>query len=136
MTLSITLTYARSLFGEVALRSNDREGRFFLFPYGVINLQIHPFALGIRVLCQLLAETLILEQGDHIGRIAGTALGPQLFQQRAEGLGKVVAPTDIIGGGIQRVCHAQRIHDFLDLRRAGGYIIGISALAFVIAVVI
>ena len=136
MALSITLTYARSLFGEVALRSNDREGRLFFFPSGVIHLQIHPFALGIRVLCQLLAETLILEQGDHIGRIAGAALGPQLFQQRAERLGKVVAPTDIIGGGIQRVCHTQRIHDSLDLRRAGGYIIGISALAVVIAVVI
>ena len=75
MTLSITLTYARSLFGEVALRSNDREGRLFFFTSGVIHLQIHPFALGIRVLCQLLAETLILEQGDHIGRIAGAGLG-------------------------------------------------------------
>ena len=90
MTLFITLAYARSLFGEVALRSNDREGRLFFFTSGVIHLQIHPFALGIRVLCQLLAETLILEQGDHIGRIAGAALGPQFFQQRAEGLERVV----------------------------------------------
>ena len=75
----------------------------------MIHLQIHPFALGIRVLCQLLAETLILEQGDHIGRIAGAALGPQLFQQRAEGLGKVVAPTDIIGGSESATLSASTI---------------------------